>query len=565
MLSSIQVRNFAIIDEVEVEFASGMTVLTGETGAGKSILVDAMGLVLGERGGAGLVRSGARRAEFTAEFDLRNLPAAREWLEEQMLDLDDECILRRVVSADGRSRAFINGNNVPLQSLKSLGELLLDIHGQHFHQSLARRDVQREMLDYFGGLVDLTVATDNAYSEWREKADKLESLDASDADREAKLDLLRFQIGELEALDLQPGEYEALMSERARLQNSGRLAEGVTAALHRIYDADEVNAHLLVAEASRDVETLASLDESLQPAANLLSEASIQLGEAADVLRRYGDALDMDPARQNFVEERLDAVTNLARKHRTEPEDIDELLQNLCEQRDDLEHAEERGEALREAAAAAGDAFRQLAGQLTRGRLKAAKRFGKAVTDAMGDLGMPGGVFEVGISPRSADSPRASGMDDIEFLISANPGQDPQPLSRIASGGELSRMSLAIQVIASDGSRIPTMVFDEVDSGVGGGIAEMVGMRMRELGRTRQVFCVTHLPQVASLGNHHFRIMKLSDGKSTRTSITALSDDERVEEIARMLGGVEITQRTRDHAAEMLSAERGAPAAGKRA
>ena len=234
MLSSIQVRNFAIIDEVEVEFAPGMTVLTGETGAGKSILVDAMGLVLGERGGAGLVRSGARRAEFTAEFDLRNLPAAREWLEEQMLDLDDECILRRVVSADGRSRAFINGNNVPLQSLKSLGELLLDIHGQHFHQSLARRDVQREMLDYFGGLVDLTVATDNAYSEWREKADKLESLDASDADREAKLDLLRFQIGELEALDLQPDEYEALMSERARLQNSGRLAEGVTAALHRM-------------------------------------------------------------------------------------------------------------------------------------------------------------------------------------------------------------------------------------------------------------------------------------------------------------------------------------------
>jgi DNA repair protein RecN (Recombination protein N) len=409
------------------------------------------------------------------------------------------------------------------------------------------------------------VATDNAYSEWREKADKLESLDASDADREAKLDLLRFQIGELEALDLQPDEFEALVSERARLQNSGRLAEGVTAALHRIYDADEGNAHSLVAEANRDVETLASLDESLQPAANLLSEASIQLGEAADALRRYGDALDMDPARQNFVEERLDAVTNLARKHRSEPEDIDELLQSLCEQRDDLEHAEERGEALREASAAAEEAFRQLAEQLTRGRLKAAKRFGKAVTEAMGDLGMPGGIFEVGISPRSADRPRPSGMDDIEFLISANPGQDPQPLSRVASGGELSRMSLAIQVIASDGSRIPTMVFDEVDSGVGGGVAEMVGMRMRELGRTRQVFCVTHLPQVASLGNHHFRIMKLSDGKSTRTSITALSDDERVEEIARMLGGVEITQRTRDHAAEMLSSNRGATAAGKRA
>jgi DNA repair protein RecN (Recombination protein N) len=565
MLTSIQIRNFAIIDEVEIEFSPGMTVLTGETGAGKSILVDAMGLVLGERGGTGLVRSGAKRAEFTAEFDLGNLPAAREWLEEQMLDLDEDCILRRVISADGRSRAFINGNNVPLQSLKTLGEMLLDIHGQHFHQSLSRRDVQRDLLDYFGGLVDLAVATRNAFGDWREKAEKIEALDASDADREAKLDLLRFQIGELEALDLQPDEYRELMVERARLQNSGRLAEGVTAALQRIYDADEGNAHSLVAEAARAIEALGSLDDTLEPAASLLSEANIQLVEAADLLRRYGDSLDMDPSRQNAVEERLDAIMNIARKHRVEPEAIDQLLLELAEQREDLEHAEERGEALREAAAAARDAFRQLAEQLSAGRQKAAKRLGTAVTEAMGDLGMPGGVFDVRIAPRDADNPRASGLDDIEFLVSANPGQVPQPLSRVASGGELSRMSLAIQVIASDGSRIPTMVFDEVDRGVGGGVAEMVGLRLRALGRTRQVFCVTHLPQVASLGNHHFRIMKISDGKTTRTSISALNDDERVEEIARMLGGVEITRRTRDHAAEMLASGAGMRAAGRRA
>ena len=244
MLSNIQVRNFAIIDEVEIEFAPGMTVLTGETGAGKSILVDAMGLVLGERGGSGLVRTGAKRAEFTAEFDLKDLPEARAWLEEQMLDLDGECILRRVISADGRSRAFINGNNVPLQSLKTLGEMLLDIHGQHFHQSLARRDVQRTLLDYFGGLVDLAIATRNAFSDWRTLADKRDALEAANADRNAKLDLLRFQAGELEALDLQPGEVDSLSVERSKLMNSGRLAEGAGAALQQLYEGEPGNAHL---------------------------------------------------------------------------------------------------------------------------------------------------------------------------------------------------------------------------------------------------------------------------------------------------------------------------------
>jgi DNA repair protein RecN (Recombination protein N) len=565
MLTGIHVRNFAIIDEVEIDFSGGMTVLTGETGAGKSILVDAMGLVLGDRGGTGLVRSGAGRAEFTAEFDLSGLPAARDWLEEQTLDMDHECILRRVISEDGRSRAFINGNNVPLQSLKTLGDMLLDIHGQHFHQSLARRDVQREMLDYFGGLSDLVAATADAYAGWKQQADKLEALDASDADRDARLDLLTFQIGELDALDLQADEYPALSAEQARLRNSGRLAEGVTAALQRIYDADDGNAHSLVAESARSIEALERYDETLRPAADLLSEANIQLAEAADLLRRYGESLDADPARQNHVEARLDAITNLARKHRVEPESLGELHRSLAAQREELEHAEERGDALREAVAAAEAAYRQTAEKLSAARRKAAKRFASEVTDAMGGLGMPGGVFDVRITPRGSGRPGAAGMDDIEFLVSANPGQDPEPLSKVASGGELSRMSLAIQVIASDGSRVPTMVFDEVDSGVGGGVAEMVGLRLRELGKTRQVFCVTHLPQVASLGNHHFRIMKISDGKSTRTAITALNEDERVKEIARMLGGVEITRRTMDHAAEMLASGTSMPVSGKRA
>lgn len=552
MLTSLQVRNFAIIDQAEVEFAAGMTVLTGETGAGKSILVDALGLVLGERGGTGLVRSGAQRAEFTAEFDLRNLPDARIWLEEQMLDLDNECNLRRVINADGRSRAFINGNTVPLQSLKDLGEMLLDIHGQHFHQSLGRREVQRNLLDYFGGLNDVRAATETAFNEWQAVAAQIANLEAADADRASRLELLQFQIAELDALALGTDEIATLSQERQKLQSSGRLAESVTGALQKLFDGEPHNAQGLIAEALQSIEQMCEIDPSLEPIASLLQDANIQVSEAQDMLRRYGDALDMDPARQNWVEERLDAIYAIARKHRLEPDELVDLHRTLKQQLDDLEHAEERSAELAEKVAATEADFLNLAAQLSAGRKKAAKRFAAAVTDTMANLGMPGGIFEIQISPRDRDAPRTWGVDNIEFLISANPGQTPMPLSRIASGGELSRMSLSIQVIASDGSAIPTMIFDEVDSGVGGGIAEMVGLKLRELGETRQVFCVTHLPQVASLADHHFRIFKISDGKSTKTAVTHLSDDERIEELARMLGGVEITTRTRDHAAEML-------------
>jgi len=552
MLTSLQVRNFAIIDQVEVEFSPGMTVLTGETGAGKSILVDALGLVLGERGGSGLVRSGTKRAEFTAEFDLQNLPGARHWLEEQMLDLDEECNLRRVINADGRSRAFINGNSVPQQSLKTLGEMLLDIHGQHFHQSLGHKSVQRDLLDYFGGLVDLGVATATAFSDWQDLAEQLSDLKSANADRVSRLELLRFQLNELDALDLGADEIIELSQERLKLQNSGRLAEGVHRALQQIYDGDPTNAQSLLADATHAIDSLSGVDESLRPALNLLQDANIQISETVDLLRRYADDLDMDPARQNWVEERLDAIATIARKHHIEPEEIDQLHQRLKVQLNDLEHAEERGAELEESTRQAESIYRKSARRLSTGRNKAAAAFSTAVTNAMSNLGMPGGVFVARISSRDINDPRPWGLDDVEYQISANPGQEPQPLSRVASGGELSRMSLAIQVIASDGSAIPTMVFDEVDSGVGGGVAEMVGLRLRELGQTRQVFCVTHLPQVASLASNHFRIMKITDGKSTKTGITQLGEDERVEELARMLGGVEITKRTREHAAEML-------------
>ena len=556
MLMNLQVRDFAIVDRIDIELEPGMTVLTGETGAGKSILVDALGLVLGERGSAQLVRDGAKRAEFAAEFDVSALPMVSSWLEEQALDLDDDCLLRRVINADGRSRAFINGNSVPLSQLKALGELLLDIHGQHFHQSLGRRSIQRDLLDHFGGLLDDRAIVATHYIEWKALSDRVEELTGAEADRAARLDLLTFQLQELDSLALEDGEIDALGSERQKLQNSGKLAEGVARALDGLFDNDAGNANSLIAEALRSVEQLVEFDRSLESVLEMLNSASIQVTEAADTLRRYTEAIDMDPARRDWVEERLDAIQTISRKHRVTADTLLELADRLRAEHDDLSHAEERGRELEEQAAAARTEYLKQANALSRARTKAADRFATAVTDAMHSLGMPGGIFQVQLTPLDDSAAKSWGLDQVDFLISANPGQAPQPLAKIASGGELSRMSLAIQVIASDGSAIPTMVFDEVDSGVGGGVAEMVGRRLQELGANRQVLCVTHLPQVASLADQHFRISKVTDGKSTRTRVSPLAQDERTEELARMLGGVEITRKTLEHAAEMLAGAR---------
>jgi DNA repair protein RecN (Recombination protein N) len=556
MLMNLQVRDFAIVDHIDIEFEAGMTVLTGETGAGKSILVDALGLVLGERGSAQLVRDGAKRAEFAAEFNVSGLPAVTDWLEEQALELDNECLLRRVISADGRSRAFINGNAVPLSQLKSLGELLLDIHGQHFHQSLGHRSVQRDLLDYFGGLLDDRAVLATHYIEWKTLADRLTHLLTAESDRASRLDLLTFQLKELDSLGLETGEVEELGSERQKLQNSGRLAEGVGSALAGLFDNDTGNANSLVADALRQIEQLAEYDPALEPVLEVLDSASIQVTEAADMLRRYADAIDMDPARRDWVEERLDVIQTISRKHRVSPDELPELAHRLRAEHEELSHAEERGRELEEQAAAAKAEYLRIATSLSKARQATAAQFSADVTKAMQDLGMRGGIFEVSLSSLDEEAARHWGLDQVEFRISANPGQAPQPLAKIASGGELSRMSLAIQVIASDGSAIPTMVFDEVDSGVGGGVAEIVGRRLQELGANRQVLCVTHLAQVASLADQHLRISKVTDGKSTRTRLQVLGKEERVEELARMLGGVEITGKTLEHAAEMLAGAR---------
>lgn len=556
MLVSLQIRDFAIVDRIAAEFAPGMTVLTGETGAGKSILVDALGLVLGERGNSKLVRTGARRAEFSAEFNVSAMPDARAWLEENSLDEDDDCLLRRIINADGRSRAFINGNAVPVQQLKTLGEMLIDIHGQHFHQSLGKKAIQRDLLDHYGGLTELREQTAAAFVHWTSLVSRLESLLAADADRESRLDLLTFQLRELESLGAQAGEFDALQMESQKLANSERLAEGVTLALAVLSDHDSNNATASLAEALRSVESLVTYDDKFMSVAELLNNASIQLDEACDELRRYGGSIDSDPRHQNEVEERIDSMQSIARKHRVTPQALPDFVGQLRQEFDELSHAEERGKELEREAEDAEAVYRKHAIDLSKARKRVATKFAGAVSETMAGLGMPGGVFNIEVETLANDAARVTGIDEIEFQISANPGQPPMPLARVASGGELSRMSLAVQVIASDGSTIPTMVFDEVDSGVGGSVAEMVGRRLAELGISRQVLCVTHLPQVASLATHHFRISKVTDGNATRTQIQELNPDERIDELARMLGGVEITEKTREHAAEMLA---GAP------
>jgi DNA repair protein RecN (Recombination protein N) len=556
MLMNLQVRDFAIVEKIDIEFDAGMTVLTGETGAGKSILVDALGLVLGERGSAQLVRDGAKRAEFTAEFDPSNLPLVSAWLEEKALDLDGDCLLRRVINSDGRSRAFINGNAVPLSQLKGVGELLLDIHGQHFHQSLGRRAVQQDLLDHFGGLLQQRTSVATSFSEWTAVAQRLEKLLEANADRASRIDLLTFQLQELDTLAIADSEPSDLNLERQKLQNSGRLAGGITTSLDALMDSESNNANSLIAEATRAVESIAQYDESLKPLLESLNLAAIHVSETSETLRRYGEGLDMDPRRRDWVEERLDAIQAIARKHRVSSDKLLPLQYKLREELDELLHATERGQELELQVTELRDTFIKQATRLSAGRSKAATRFSKEVSEAMSGLGMPGGTFVAEVTRVDEEFARPSGIDNIEFLISANPGQKPQSLSKIASGGELSRMSLSIQVIASDGSAIPTMIFDEVDSGVGGGVAEMVGRRLQQLGDKRQVLCVTHLAQVASLADQHFRVNKVTDGKSTRTGLQVLGKDQRIEELARMLGGVEITQTTLKHASEMLAGAR---------
>ena len=553
MLTHIHIRDFVLVDELELELDGGMTALTGETGAGKSILVDALGLLLGDRAEASWVRHGSERAEISASFRLDGLEQARGWLVEQELDSgEEECQLRRVISREGRSRAFINASPVPLQSLRELGDRLVDIHGQHEHQSLVRQEVQRALLDGFGAHTEALAAVAAAHGRWHTLQEELEGLRAITAERDSRLEFVRFQVGEMEGLQLRAGELGALDEEHARLANAGQLLESCASSLQRLYDADEGSAHDQISLALREVEELAGLDASLQPVRDLLTEARIQVQEAADTLRRYTDRVEQDPQRLQDVELRLGTLHDLARKHRVEPDALPALCERLAQELATLEQADQRLDQLEGQVRESAGQYREAAARLHQVRARAARDFGTRVSAAMQDLGMPGGVFTVEVAAREDGRFSAQGSDRIEFRVSANPGQPPMALGKVASGGELSRISLAIQVIATDSAAIPTLIFDEVDTGIGGGVAETVGRLLRALGEERQVLCVTHLPQVAAQAHQHLQVSKLAGTNSTRTSIRGLGKAERVDEIARMLGGIEITESTLRHAGEML-------------
>ncbi len=557
MLTALQIRDFAIIDRLDIELREGLTVLTGETGAGKSILVDALQLLAGGRAGPEVIRHGAERAEICGVFDLVGAPEALgEWLEAQALT-GEELIIRRVLGTDGRSRAWLNGQSVPLQLLREAGNLLIDIHGQHEFQSLTRALCQRELLDEYGTLETQRAEVGAAYRLWREKRSRALELETAARDRDARLELLRYQVGELEALTLRPGEIEQLAEERSRLMNRGRLAEAAQTALAQLYQGEESNANSAVSRALQALRAGAALDPQLGPIVTLAEEAEVRIREAARELERYGESLELDTARQDEVESRLAAIEELARKHRVAPPELISRGTQLAAELHSLERAEVDLAVLRQELSAALERYRHLAASLSSARSAAARSLGEAISAHMQSLGMAGGRFEVGVS--SGEEPAPHGGDEVGFLVSANPGQPPRALSKVASGGELSRLSLAVQV-ASSARETRCMVFDEVDSGIGGAVAEIVGRELRSLGERGQVLCVTHLPQVASQGHHHLRVAKLTDGLSTRTSLTELSPEDRIEELARMLGGIDVTSKAREHAREMLEGASSLPA-----
>ena len=552
MLTYLGIRDFAIIDELALELGPGLTALTGETGAGKSIVVDALALASGGRAAADVVRQGAERAEIAATFDVGGQAAVRRWLESQAIDCDGECILRRVVGRDGRSRAFINGQPVPLQTLRELGEQLVDIHGQQEFVSLTRRAAQLELLDAHGRHEPLAQEVRDGYERWRALRDQCAGLAAAGRDRDARLELLRYQVRELQALGLKTAEIPQLMAEQSRHAHSGRLVEGVRQALELVYEQESFSAHEAVSRALTSVRAISALDPRLATTESLLEEGRIALREAADALRHYLESMEVDPERQEWVERRVATIEELARKHRLPAAELPAHLELLSTELDQLESHESTLEALQAQLSAKRADYGQAAARLSAARRSAAADLTREVTRLMQKLGMAGGRFEATVAADAPGEPAPSGLDSVEFIVSANPGQPLKQVARVASGGELSRISLAIQVAALGKVITPCLVFDEVDAGVGGAVAEIVGRQLGALGERAQVLCVTHLPQVASQADHHVRVTKLTDGRSTRTTLNELRGPERVEELARMLGGVEITQKARDHAREML-------------
>ena len=556
MLCRLVIRDFVLVESLELDFRPGFGALTGETGAGKSLLIDALAFVLGERADSGLIRSGTQRAEVTAEFDAAQNAEFQAWFAEQDIPLvpGEGVLIRRVLEAAGRSRAFVNGVPVTLQQVRTVGEWLLDIHGQHAHQSLLRSDAQRQLLDDFGQLQKDGAAVAEAWRTWSSARQLLEEAGKRSGDIEARRDTLAWQIKALAevANDEPDWGWQAMGEEQSRLANATTLIEIVQDTIDVLGEGDEPLLSLL-SRLEHRLKDGAAMDVRLQEPTDLLLAAHNELSEALTVLRRHLDRLDVDPARLAEVERRMSLMLDLARKHLVEPVALPALYHQLQSEAEQLADATDIA-ALEARVAAAAKAYTEAATRLSKGREKAAKALGKGVSDAMQDLALGGGRCQIVLQPVDGDG-SAQGNERIEFQVSGLAGSDWRPLSKVVSGGELSRISLAIQVVTSACSAVPTLIFDEVDVGIGGGVAEVVGRLLAKLGERRQVLCVTHLPQVAACAGWQWQVSKEKSGNAFRSKVSALDDAARVEEIARMLGGVEITARTRAHAAEMLKLE----------
>jgi DNA repair protein RecN (Recombination protein N) len=556
MLESIQIKNFAIIDSLELEFNQGLTALTGETGAGKSILLDAIKLISGDRADSDNVKSGQDRAEINVCFNIQQQPKVQEWLQDNEMTSDQECIIRRIVFANGRSKAFINGHNAPLSQLRNLTQMLVDLHGQHEHQSLQKSTIQQQLLDTYLNEPALVNSVKQTYSLWLQLQKQLNELLDGSVDREQRIDLLNLYCQELNQLNLAEGEIENLQSEYNRLAHAGQLLESSEEMLSILYDNDDTSVQSLLSHCEGLLASQVAYDSKLTASYELISSAVIQVQEATNELRNYQQSLDLDSGELDRLNQRIGHAQDLARKHRINLENLPSLALELNLELEVLCSSENNIEEVNRLLNQANKNFIESAIQLSRKRIDTADSLSAQISEVMQQLGMDGGRFSIQIDSNESEAGfKATGIDTISYQVSANPGQPLKPLTKVASGGELSRISLAIQVIFSESSNIPTLIFDEVDSGVGGGIAEIVGKKLRWLGDKRQVFCVTHLPQVASQAHHHYLVEKVKTSDDTTTSVVPLESAPRLEEVSRMLGGVVISDQTRAHASEMIAGQ----------
>ena len=560
MLVHLSVHNYAIVEHLDLELDGGMSVISGETGAGKSIMLDALGLCLGDRADSGVVRPGADKADILASFDLADIPEARTWLAERDLghnqDQDGPCILRRVITAEGRSRGYINGSPCPQGDLKALGELLIDIHSQHEHQSLLKAETHRRLLDEYAGSQELARQVQLAAQRWKQTRSELQRLSGIGDEQRSRHQLLSYQLEELDSLALGENELEQLELDHKNLTNAESLLSACRLVIEQCSENDAGNVLSALTGSLNRLGAFQGQPSALSEATNLLASAQIQVEEAVGELNRFLDHFDADPERLQQMEERLDAIYTLARKHRIQPGELIAMQQQLFEELESLNADDQAADRLSDELAAFERHYQEKASELSALRHRAASELAAAVELEMHNLGMPGGRFSITLSVNNSSEPQPNGLEQLEFLVSANPGQPLKTLAKVASGGELSRISLAIQVITAQTSRVPTLVFDEVDVGIGGPTAEVVGQLLRRLGERGQVLTVTHLPQVAAQGHQHLFVHKVRDNDATRTAVSKLDSDQRVEEIARMLGGVDLTEESLAHARQMVGSAR---------